>query len=859
MADLPESAQVVVIGGGVVGASVLYHLTKAGWTDAILLERRELTAGSTWHAAGGMHTLNGDPNVAALQRYTVQLYEDLEKESGVSCGVHLTGEVMLADDADRMDWLRMAHARGRYLGMETELISVAEAAEKIPFLVEEHFVGALWDPVGGHVDPSGVTHAYATAARMAGAQVHRNTWAHDVVQRPDGLWDVVTGRGTITCEHFVNCGGLWAREVGRMCGIELPILAMEHMYLLTEEIPEIRPWLDATGGYGIGAVDFGGEIYTRAEAGGLLLGTYEQACVPWSERETPWDFGSQLLAPDLERLAPSLAVAFEHFPIYADAGIRQVINGPFTFAPDGNPVIGPVRGQRGHWVACGVMAGLSQGGGVGLSMANWMTSGDPGFDVWGMDVARFGDWTTPSYTRAKVMENYSRRFSISFPNEELPAARPLHTSPIYDRLDDANAVWGSSYGLETALWFQQDGAEPIEDVTYHRSNAFDVVAEEVHAVRTGVGLIETTGFAKHQFTGPGARALLDRVLANRIPAPGRMALAPMLNHDGKLIGDFTVATLADPFDGAETFLVLGSGVAEGYHERWFREQIASHLADGDGCDGDVNYRPLGTELAGLSIAGPKARDVLAAVVSPTSPSSGGTGSDVSTDAFAFRDIQRMDLGMVPAIVGRITFTGDLGYECWVPTSLQQRLFDLLMEAGEPYGIRLFGLRALDSMRFDKGFGGWASEFRPIYTPAESGLDSFVALTSSDGSDRNFIGRDAAAAARAAGPERRLCTFTLDDGGTPTGNSDDGTTESGTASDVLGDEPIWHGGEVVGWATSGGYAHWSQASCAMGYVPAAAADPATPPDAFEIEVLGVRRPATRRDEPLFDPTGIRMRG
>ena len=840
---MQSHAQAVVIGGGVVGCSVLYHLTKAGWTDVVLLERSELTSGSTWHAAGGMHTINGDPNVAALQRYTVQLYEDLERESDVSCGLHLTGEVMLADDEDRMDWLRMAHARGRYLGMQTELISVAEAAEKIPFLVEEHFVGALWDPVGGHVDPSGVTNAYATAARMAGAQVHRNTWAHDVVQRPDGLWDVVTERGTVTCEHFVNCGGLWAREVGRMCGIELPILAMEHMYLLTEELPEIQPWLDATGGHGIGAIDFGGEIYTRAEAGGLLLGTYEQACRPWSVRETPWDFGAQLLTPDLERIAPSLAVGFEHFPIYADAGIRQVINGPFTFASDGNPLIGPIRGQPGHWVACGVMAGLSQGGGVGLAMANWMTSGDPGFDVWGMDVARYGDWTTPSYTRAKVMENYSRRFSISFPNEELPAGRPLHTSSIHDRLTDANAVWGSSYGLEQALWYQRQGADPLEDVTFHRSNAFEVVAEEVHAVRTGVGLIETTGFAKHEFTGTGARTLLNRVLANRIPAPGRMTLAPMLDEHGHLIGDFTVATLADPTDGTETFLVFGSGAAEGYHERWFRARVASHLKT-DGAP--VTYRPLGHELAGLSLAGPAARDVLAAVAG-----SSAAGADVSGDAFAFRDIRRMDLDMVPAIVGRITFTGDLGYECWVPASLQQRLFDLLMEAGESHGIHLFGLRALDSMRFDKGFGAWASEFRPIYTPGEAGLDSFVALRTVDGADRDFVGRDAVAAARTTGPTRRLCLFTLDDGGIPTGRN--------AGTDVLGDEPIWHGGDVVGWATSGGYAHWSQASCAMGYVPADVADPTAPADSFEIEVLGVRRPATRRDEPLFDPSGSRMRG
>ncbi|MEC8998964.1 MAG: FAD-dependent oxidoreductase [Actinomycetota bacterium] len=851
MPDLPENAQVVVIGGGVVGASVLYHLTKAGWTDVVLLERRELTAGSTWHAAGGMHTINGDPNVAALQRYTVQLYEDLERESGVSCGLHLTGEVMLADSEDRMDWLRMAHARGRYLGMQTDLISVAEAAEKIPFIVEENFVGALWDPVGGHVDPSGVTHAYATAARMAGAQVHRNTWAHDVVQRPDGQWDVVTERGTVTCEHFVNCGGLWAREVGRMCGLELPILAMEHMYLLTEELPEIKPWLDATGGYGIGAIDFGGEIYTRAEAGGLLLGTYEKACVPWSVKETSWDFGSELLAPDLDRIAPSLAVGFEHFPIYAEAGIRQVINGPFTFASDGNPLIGPIRGQRGHWVACGVMAGLSQGGGVGLAMANWMTTGDPGFDVWGMDVARYGDWTTPSYTKAKVMENYSRRFSITFPNEELPAGRPLHASPIYGRLSDRNAVWGSSYGLETALWFQRPGEDPVEDVTFHRSNAFDMVAEEVHAVRTGVGLLETTGFAKHEFTGPGARALLDRVLANRIPPPGRMALAPMLDHGGRIIGDFTVACTADPFDGTETFLVLGSGVAEGYHQRWFLQQVAEATGEDPGTEGTagsgeerVGYRPLGHEIAGLSLAGPAARDVLATVL-------GERADDATDKAFRFRDVRHMDLGMVPALVGRITFTGDLGYEMWVAASLQQRLFDLLAEAGAPHGLRPFGLRALDSMRFDKGFGAWATEYRPIYTPSEAGMDTFVALKAADGSARDFIGRDAVTAERASGPERRLCLFTLDDGGVPAGRD--------VGTDVLGDEPIWHGGEVVGWATSGGYAHWSQASCALGYVPAALADPATPVNGFELEVLGVRRAATRRDEPLFDPTGSRMRG
>ncbi|HJP16383.1 MAG TPA: FAD-dependent oxidoreductase [Acidimicrobiales bacterium] len=810
---MKTSTQVVVIGGGVVGASILYHLTKAGWTDVVLVERKELTAGSTWHAAGGMLTLNGDPNIAALQRYTVQLYKDIEEISGVSCGIHQTGELMLADTQERLDWLRMIHARGQYLSMETEMISVAEAKEMLPILEEKHFAGAMWDPVGGHVDPSGVTNAYAAAARMAGAEVYRNTWAHDLIQKNDGTWDVVTEQGTINTEHIVNCGGLWAREVGRMCGIELPILAMEHMYLLTEEIPEIKPWLEATGGFGFGAVDFGGEIYLRAEGGGLLLGTYEQACVPWSTKETPWDFGSQLLAPDLDRLTPSFEVSFAHFPIFNEVGIKQVINGPFTFAPDGNPLIGPIRGQKGHWVACGVMAGLSQGGGVGLAMANWMTTGDPGFDIWGMDVARYGDWTTPGYTQAKVMENYSRRFQISFPNEELPAGRPLYTSPIHERLTEANAVWGASYGLENALWFQEKGKEPIEDVTFKRSNAFGLVGEEVRAVREKVGLMETTGFAKHEFSGSGAREFLEKLVTNKVPSAGRLTLAPMLNEKGMLIGDFTIATLADPFTEEERFLIFGSGVAEGYHHRWF----TSHLPS----DGSVSYRVLSHEMTGLSIAGPLARDVLASLVE----------EDVSNEAFRFLDIRPMNVGMVPAIVGRISFSGDLGYEFWVPASLQASLFDLLVQAGEPHGMKLFGLHALNSLRFDKNFGGWATEYRPIYNPWEAGLEHFVKLDKGD-----FIGREAALAAKEKGVERKLTAFTID-------------TED---ADAVGDEPIWVNGEVVGWVTSGGYAHWSQASCALGYVPV------NTEGTFEIEILGKKRLATPLDEPLFDPSGSKMR-
>ncbi len=834
---MKTQAQVVVIGGGVVGASVLYHLTLAGWTDVMMVERRELTHGSTWHSAGGMHTLNGDPNVAALQRYTVDLYKTIEAESGRDCGIHLTGGLVLADSPERMDFLRMAHARGRYLGMETDLISPAEAHEMVPFLDPKFFVGAMVDQHEGHVDPSGVTHAYAECAQQRGAEVNKYTWVHDITRATDGTWNLHVhdtrndaDLGVINCEYFVNAGGLWAREVGRMTGLELPILAMEHMYLITEEVPQLTEWRSRSSLRGFHVMDLGGEIYMREEGNSLLLGTYERTGVPWAPHQTDWNFGAQLLTPDLERIADNLDVGFQHFPIFNEVGIKDTINGPFTFAPDGNPLIGPVKGQPGHWLACGVMAGLSQGGGVGLSMANWMTEGNPGFDVWGMDNARFGDWATPRYTNTKVRENYGRRFRITFPNEELPEARNHMTSPIHDRLTAHNAVWGASYGLEVPLWFQREGVEPIENVTFQRSNAFDVVAEEVAAVRSSVGLFEATGYAKYEVGGSGARAWLDRVLANNIPPAGRLALSPMLNEQGKIIGDFTVGCLEDGI-GEECFMIFGSGAAQQYHERWFRQQLSVTSGSGP----DVTLRVCGPELTGLSIAGPNARAVLDEL----------TDFDVSNEAFGFLDFRDTWVGSVPCMVGRVTFTGDLGYEIWCAASYQQQLFDTLMQSGADHGMRLFGGRALDSLRLDKAWGSWGTEYRPIYDPYEANMGWMVKL--GDPAKGDFIGRDAAAAAKAAGPQRKLVTFAMD-----AGTGDD-------AADCIGNEPIWHHGPdgpaVIGWITSGGYAHHSKMSVAMGYVPTELAASEGP---WEIEVVGVMRSARLLTEAPFDPAGSRMR-
>jgi dimethylglycine dehydrogenase len=808
---MKSHAQAVVIGGGVVGCSVLYHLTKLGWKDCVLLERSELTSGSTWHAAGGMHTVNGDPNVAQLQQYTIKLYEEIQEISGQDIGLHLTGGVMLAGTEDRFDWLKSLHAKGRYLGMETEIISPKEAAEIMPLLDPKHFVGAVYDPIEGHLDPSGTTWAYAKAAQKQGGEIHQQTHVEALHQQEDGTWHIHTSQGDIHAEHVVNAGGLWAREVGKMVGLELPVLAMEHMYLLTEEMAEVTRHNQQSGKQIPHAMDFDGELYLRQEQQGMLMGTYEKACVPWQPDETPWDFSMELLPPDLERITPSLEVGFQHFPAFENAGIKKIINGPFTFAPDGNPLVGPVRELPSYWCACAVMAGFSQGGGVGLALANWMIEGDPGFDVWGMDVSRYGEWITKSYTNVKVRENYSRRFSIRFPNEELPAGRPLRTTPVYDLMLAQGAQMGESFGLEQPLWFAPKGIR--EEFSWRRSSDFNPVSEEVKAVRDRVSMMETSGFAKYVIQGEDAELWLDQILACRIPKHGRMCLAPMLNEKGKLVGDFTLTRMDD-----EDFLLIGSGVAEEYHLRWFSEYLDPEL--------DVHVIPQSSTMLGLAVAGPKSRELMQKV-SPY---------DFSNDYFRFMEMKQVSVGLVECLVGRVSYTGDLGYEIWMEAENQRSVFQTLMQEGESLGIGLFGLRALNSLRLEKNFGSWAREFRPIYGPMEAGLNPFVAYDK----EADFIGKEIARKEKEEGGNLRLRTFVVD----------------AKDADVIGDEPIWHEGEVKGWVTSGGFAHGSGVSMAMGYVPREIADQTS---GWEIEILNERCSCKLQPKPLFDPEAKIMRG
>jgi len=800
-------AQAVVIGGGVVGCSILYHLTKYGWKDVLLIERSELTSGSTWHAAGGFHTLNSDPNLAKLQGYTISLYKELEKISGQSCGLHHVGGVTIATDSDRMDFLKAEYAKHRYMGLESELVTPEEIKKLSPVTNTAGIIGGLYNPLDGHLDPSGTTHAYAKAAKIGGASISLRNRVLELIPLGNGSWDVVTEEGTVRTENVVNAGGLWAREVGRMAGVYLPLLAMEHQYMVTEEIPEVK----AQDKELPHMLDPAGETYFRQEGNGLVLGIYEQDCDPWSVDTTPWDFGHELLPNNLDRIAGPLEHAFHRYPCLAEAGIKTIINGPFTFAPDGNPLIGPVPGLPGFWSACAVMAGFSQGGGVGKTLAEWMIEGEPTSDVFAMDVARFGDFTTPDFTKSRVIENYQRRFAISFPNEVLPAGRPLVTTPVYETWKAQNAVFGAGYGLEQVNYFAASKSEAYETPSFRRSNAFDTIGAECRAVRTGVGINEIHNFGKFIVEGPGAEDWLNHILANRMPKIGRVILTPMLNPQGRLIGDLTVAHISD-----QKYQITGSSVAQAFHMRWFEQHLP---------DTGVSVKNVSLERIGFQIAGPSARELLSRV----------TNADVSNDAVKFLSVTELDLSGIPAMVNRISYTGDLGYEIYVDADRQMDLYKALTTAGEDLGLKPFGMRAMMSLRLEKGFGSWLREFRPDYTAAETGLDFFINFDKGD-----FIGRDAALAERDNPTGRHLVTLVVD----------------AHDADVWGDEPIWKDGEIVGFVTSGGYAHFAEQSVAIGFVPTSMIQDGAQ---FQVEILGELRPARLISEPLFDPKGERMRG
>jgi len=796
--------RVVVIGGGVVGASVLYHLAKFGWSDVCLIERSVLTAGSSWHAAGGFHALNADPNIAALQAYTIDLLSEIEEESGQSVGMHMTGGMTLAGTPDRWEWLQSAYRVFQSIGIEdVHLITTEEAGELCPILSTHGVLGGMWAEREGYIDTTGTVHAYAGAAKKRGAEVIEHNRVLELQQTADG-WKVVTEKGTVTCEHVVNAAGLWAKQVGRMAGIELPVSPLNHHYLITETIPEIAA-LDKEMPL---VVDLEAFTYMRQDQKGMLLGIYEIDHEHWMMDGAPWEYGFELQQEDPDRIEKELTLGFERYPVLQKAGIKTWVNGAFTFSPDGNPLVGPVRGKRGYWCACAVMAGFLQGGGVGKSLAEWMIHGEPEADVFGMDVARYGDFAeNKRFIRETTGQFYTRRFVMTYPNEQLPAGRPLRMAPAYSEMTAAGARWGASYGLELPLYFAPDGFE--ETPTLKRSNAFPIVAEECKTVRKAVGLLDISGFSRFEVSGPQAEAWLDRVMASKLPAPGRARLAPMLSETGKLKGDLTVFNWGDG-----TWWIMGSYYLREWHLRWF----ADHMTTG------VDLRDISDATVGFSLSGPNSLKVLERL------------TDGPIGSLPFMGCGTFDIGLVRAKVGRLSVSGELGYEIHCKAAEHIALRRALLEAGADLGLREVGFNALLSLRLEKSFGIWSAEFTQGYTPGQTGMDRWI-----DWNKEDFIGRDAALRERdGEGPAQVVVPLEIEDGD----------------ADASGFEPVWMNGRRVGFVTSGGYGHTVGKSLALAMVDREAAAIGT---ALSAHIVGVERKATVIAASPYDPQGTAMRG
>jgi dimethylglycine dehydrogenase len=800
-------AKIVVIGGGVVGCSILFHLAKFGLKDCILLERNELTSGSSWHAAGSVHAISSDPNISKLMAYTIKLYKEIEETSGHSVGFKPSGGFYLASNEVWHDYLKRERSKARYMGLDQEFISLEEVVKKHPLINPKHYLAALWDPIDGEVDPSGVTYAYAKSAKVHGAKYYTHTPVLETNQNEDGTWNVITEKGNINAEIIINAGGLWAREVGKLAGINLPVQPMEHHYLITETIPEIKERVNEPR-LPIGT-DFEGNIYFRQEAQGMLLGTYEFKSTPWQVKQTPMNFGHELLEPKLDNIQDRLEIGFKRIPALEKAGIKNIVNGPFTFGPDGNPLIGPVPGKKNYWVAVGVMAGFCQAGGVGKAIAEWIIEGEPSTDIWAMDVARFGNYASPEYGTIKSSENYERRFVMTFPNETLPKGRRQKTTSIYDRLLKKGAVMGDSFGLENALWFAKNEEDAHEEPTFKRSRSHSYIAEEIKAVRTAVGATEIANFAKHEFTGPGARKFLDYILAANIPRLGRIVLAPMLTHKGKLYGDLTVACLKK-----NKFMLFGSGAAQEMHRRWFEKFLPKS---------GVIYKNRSDDFHGIAISGPNSRKLLSKICR----------DDVSNEALKFRDTRETFVAGVPVILNRISFSGELGYEIYTSPQFHLKLFEEIESSGKDLNLKFYGARALMSLRLEKNWGVWTLDFRPDFTAAESGLDIFINW------NKDFVGKEASLNEKKQGIKKKLVTMTID------------TKDI----DVTNDEAILKDNKCVGYITSGGYAHHSKKSMALGYVPVELSKHGT---SLDVEINGNLYKAHITDKPLYDANGGKMK-
>ena len=811
---MKSHARVVIIGGGVVGVSTLYHLAKKGWTDCVLIERKELTSGSTWHAAGLLPLFNMSYSVGQIHKYSVDLYGRLEEETGQYAGLSRVSNIRLATTQDRMDEYMQYAGVAETIGVQVDKLTPDEVVDIWPLAVTDGLIGAIRHPWDGYIQPADLTQALAKGARDNGAEIYRNTTVTSISQTSSGEWKITTDKGEITCEHVVSATGNFARKTGEMVGLDIPVIPVEHQYIVTEPHPAIQE-RQAKGLPEMGVLrEADGSWYMREENGGLLLGPYEVGA-PVCYFDGPDDNSEyELFQEDLERLMPHIESAIARVPAFAEVGVKKVYNGAIAYTPDGSPIVGPAWDLPNFWLNEGHSFGITAAGGAGWQLAEWIVEGEPTIDMMGVDPRRFGSYATKSYLKEKNEEAYANVFTVHFPDEEREAARPLRTAPCYDRLKAMGAVFGQKFGWERANWFAPEGVKAEDRWSFRRSDWFDHVGAEVKNVTENCGLLDMSAFAKCRIEGPGAEAFLEQVIANKLPRKtGRLILAHALAPRGGVHSEFTIMRESD-----DSFYIVSAGATQRLDHDWLKK----HMPD----DRSVSFTDLTNSMGVLVLAGPKSRDVLQKL----------TRTDLSSSAFPWLSAQQIDVHLAPSIAARVNFVGELGWELHHPIEYQNHIFDALMAAGAEFGLKPFGIRAMDAMRLEKSYRMVGTEMSIEYAALESGLDRFVQLQKPD-----FIGREGLLAWQENGFANSFVTLEIKD----------------TADrDVIGGNPIYRDGELVGRATSGGYGFRLGKSLALAMVSPDCADLGT---ALEIDILGDRFAAEIIEESPFDPANERLRG
>ncbi len=772
---MKSKAKVVVIGGGAVGVSMLYHLAKKGWSDVVLVERKELTSGSTWHAAGLLPLFNMSYSVGQLHKYAVNLYKTLEKETGKNVGFSVVSNIRLASTKDRMDEYHQYAGVAQTIGVNVKFLKPEQVKEIWPLCNIEGLIGAIQHPEDGYIQPADLTQALAAGARNRGAEIYRNTTVVGIKEIKNG-WVVETDKGTIECAHVVSCSGNFARQTGKMVGLDIPVIPVEHQFIVTEPHPEIvKRKKEGLPEMGV-LRDSDGRWYMREEAGGLILGPYEKDAPVCYVNGPSKDSEFELFQEDLERIETHIESAIHRVPIFGEVGVKKVYNGAICYTPDGSPIVGPAWGLKNFWINEGHSFGITAAGGAGWQLGEWIVDGEPTIDMLGVDPRRFGDYASQSYLIKKNEEAYANVFTVHFPDEEREAGRPLRQAPCYDRLKDLGGVLGQKFGWERANWFAPKGVDQIDDWSFRHSKWFEHVSNECKNVQENVGLLDMTAFAKCRISGPGAEEYLDNLVANKLPKKnGRVNLCHALNTQGGVHSEFTIAK-----EKQNSFYIVSAGAFQRLDHDWMFKWMPN--------DRSVSFENLTNSIGVLVIAGPKARQLMGKV-SPF--------SDFSNEAFPWLSSKKIDVNFAPTIAIRMNFVGELGWELHHPIEYQNHIFDALMEAGKEFNLKPFGIRAMDSLRIEKSYKLVGTEMSIEYAAMESGLDRFVYLNKG-----NFIGRDALVKWQQKGFKNQFVTLEVMDV---------------RDADALGNNPIYQDDKVVGRATGGNYGFRVQKSLALGMV------------------------------------------